>query len=97
MVELRSGRPPVRQRFLPDGWIPAAWGWVGVTWPIDRLTGAAGRFNPAAPVERSVNIASQPPWPQGVTLAVPGTAKCPGVVFPLPVVAGMWAWAFIVP
>jgi len=32
-----------------------------------------------------------PPCPQGVTNAVPGTASCPGVVVPVPVVAGMLA------
>src|SRR5215467_15072685 len=37
------------------------------------------------------------PWPQWVTFAVPGTATWPRAVLPLPVVAGMWAWAFIVP
>jgi Transposase len=40
---------------------------------------------------------SYPPWPQGVTLAVPGTAPCPGVVTPVPVASGMRSWAFMVP
>jgi hypothetical protein len=64
--------------------------------PIDGAHPSRRSRRPAARVEGCVD-GCHPPWPQGVTFAVPGTAKCPGVVFPLPVVAGMWLWAFIVP
>ena len=70
---------------------------VGSIRPVVDSTGTAARFNGSSGRVTRHTCFTHPPWPQGVTFAVPGTSKCPGVVFPLPVVSGMWAWAFIVP
>jgi len=86
-----AGLKRTPRQLSPRESAPAVLRRVGVFWPIDGPDWSRLSFQPTASSSGSLDGSSHPPWPQGVTFAVPGTAKCPGVVFPLPVVSGMWA------